>query len=79
MRARVHRWGNSLAVRIPQPMALDLGLTSGSDVEMSVQNGRLVLEPQRWRYTLEGLVAGITKANRHDEVDLGDPAGRELL
>ncbi len=79
MRTRVRRWGNSLAVRIPQPMALDVGLTSESDVEMSVQNGRLVLEPRRRRHTLEELVAGITKANRHPAVDLGNPAGRELL
>lgn len=79
MKTRVHRWGNSLAVRIPKTIAQDLGLTSGSGVEISVRDGSLVLEPAQRVYTLEELVRGITNANRHGEVDLGPPAGRERL
>jgi antitoxin MazE len=79
MRTKIQKWGNSLAVRIPKPIAQDLGITSESDVEMSVQDGTLVLAPARRRYSLEELVDGITPANRHDEIDLGPPMGRELL
>ena len=46
---------------------------------MSVQDGTLVLAPARRQYSLEELVDGITAANRHDEIDLGPPMGRELL
>ena len=79
MKTKIQKWGNSLAVRIPKPMAQDMGITSESDVEMSVQNGALVLAPARRQYSLEELVDGITSANRHEEIDFGPPMGRELL
>jgi len=79
MRARIQKWGNSLAVRIPKPIAQDVGLSPDTDIEMSVQEGRLVLVPTRHEYTLEDLVRGITPENRHAEVDLGPPVGREIL
>ncbi len=79
MRARIQKWGNSLAIRIPQPMAEDIGLDLQSDVEISVHDGSLILAPARRQYRLEELVKGITPENRHDEFDLGPPAGRELL
>ena len=79
MRAKIQKWGNSLAVRIPKPIAHDVGLRPDADVEMSIQGGRLVLEPTRREYTLEDLVRRITPENRHAEVDLGPPVGREIL
>ncbi|HEX3071019.1 MAG TPA: AbrB/MazE/SpoVT family DNA-binding domain-containing protein [Thermoanaerobaculia bacterium] len=79
MKTKIQKWGNSLAVRIPKPVAEEIGLTTQSDVEMSLQHGSLVLTPTRRPYALEDLVKDITPANRHDEIDLGPPMGRELL
>ena len=79
MRAKVQKWGNSLAVRIPKPIAEDVGLRPDADIEMSIQGGALVLAPTRREYNLEELVKGITPQNRHAEVDLGPPVGREIL
>ncbi len=79
MRTKVQRWGNSLAVRIPKPVAQEAGITAESDLEMSVDGGTLVLAPARPQYTLEELVKGITSKNRHEEIDFGPPFGRELL
>jgi antitoxin MazE len=79
MRAKVQRWGNSLAVRIPKPVAQEAGLTDDLDVEMSVTQGTLVLAPARRHYTLQELVKGITPENRHEEIDFGPPVGREIL
>jgi antitoxin MazE len=79
MKAKVQKWGNSLAVRIPKPVALEVGLRAEADVEMSVQQGNLVLAPARREYTLEELVRGITPKNRHEETDFGPPVGREIL
>lgn len=79
MRAKIQKWGNSLAVRIPKPVALEVGLRADADIEMSVQEGSLVLAPTRRQYTLDELVAGITRKNRHEEVDFGPPVGREVL
>ncbi|HEX3556353.1 MAG TPA: AbrB/MazE/SpoVT family DNA-binding domain-containing protein [Thermoanaerobaculia bacterium] len=79
MRAKVQKWGNSLAVRIPKPAAQENGLCAEADVEMSVRQGSLILAPTRREYTLEELVKGITPKNRHEETDFGPPVGREIL
>jgi antitoxin component of MazEF toxin-antitoxin module len=37
-----------------------------------------VIEPLRpARYDAEALIAGITDANRHEPLDIGEPVGRE--
>ena len=79
MRTRVQKWGNSLAVRIPKPVAEQIGLEDLAAVEMSVRNGNLILAPARPEYSLKDLVQGITPRNKHKETDLGRPVGREVL
>jgi antitoxin MazE len=79
MRAKIEKWGNGLAVRIPKEFAQEAGLHPDADVEMSVRQGDLVLAPSRREYTLEELVSKITPENRHQETDLGVPVGREIL
>ena len=77
MRTRVGRWGNCLAVRIPLVCAKNLGLDVGIELEVSVEQGALVLRPSRRRYTLEELVSRITPENVHGETDWGPLVGRE--
>lgn len=78
MRVRVQKWGNSLALRIPKPFAADAGVKEGTVVDVSVAEGRLVAAPVRVRRArLRDLLAKVTKANLHDEVDTGAPVGRE--
>ncbi|MBI4502854.1 MAG: AbrB/MazE/SpoVT family DNA-binding domain-containing protein [Gemmatimonadetes bacterium] len=78
MRAAIQKWGNSLAIRIPKALAQDTRLGQGIEVEITIEDGRLVLEPVRTpRPTLKRLLAGITKGNRHGEVEWGDATGRE--
>ncbi len=79
MRSRVHKWGNSLGLRIPKAFAVQTGLVSGSEVEVELTEGRLVVTPvARPTYRLDELLAGITPADTHDEVDLGDAVGDEV-
>lgn len=79
MRRRVQKWGNSLGIRIPKGLAMETGLMPGSQVELSVDDGRLVVEPVAVAsYELQDLIAGITEANRHDAVDLGSAVGNEV-
>lgn len=78
MRARVQRWGNSLAIRIPKAFAAEAGLRESLPVDLSVREGRLVIEAvEEPRITLESLLAGVTPDNLHGEVDFGPPAGNE--
>jgi antitoxin MazE len=73
MRAKIQRWGKSLAVRIPETFAEELGLHLDTEVEISIRQGDLVLAPTHREYTLEELVQGITPTNRHEETDFGPP------
>ena len=78
MVTKVQKWGNSLAVRIPKALARQIEAESGCDVDLAVEDGRLIVTPvNRHRYTLEELVAGITPENRHGEIDTGPSVGRE--
>lgn len=44
MQTQVSQYGNSLAIRIPKPFANDLGLSKGSQVDLSVRDGKIVIE-----------------------------------
>ena len=78
MRTSVQKWGNSLAIRIPKPLAEETRLEQGVQVDLTAERGRLVAVPLRPpRYTLDRLLAGITPRNRHKEIPTGHPVGRE--
>ena len=75
---QVARWGNSLAVRIPRAIVKDAGLVEGDRVSLDLDaDGSIVLRSNRRRYSLDELVAGISKQNRHGETDWGAVQGKE--
>lgn len=78
MKTRIQRWGNSLAVRIPKAFASEVGLADESPVLLKVRRGALVVEPTVAAPSLGDLVAGITAANLHREVDTGQAVGNEV-
>lgn len=79
MKTKAQKWGNSLAVRIPRPFAEETGLENGSSIELSLEEGRLILSPStETSYTLKKLLQGITPENVHGELDRGRPVGREV-
>ena len=78
MVTRILKWGNSLGLRIPKSFAKELDIEPNSEVDLTVEDGQLILHPvPRPAYRLEQLLAEVTKDNLHDEIDFGEPAGRE--
>lgn len=77
MVATIAKWGNSLAIRIPQNLAKKIHLAEGSEVELGIVNGSLVIKPKHRRYSLDELIGGITPENLHAEVDSGVAVGNE--
>ena len=77
MRGAVRKWGNSRALRIPRSLAEDSSITDGSEVDVTVEEGRLVVTPLAPSSALSELVARITAENRHGELSTGRPVGRE--
>ncbi len=79
MKVAVQKWGNSLAVRIPKAIAIESNIRQGSEVNLTLEDGRVVLVPvETAEYTLEELLTRVTKDNLHEEVDAGPPRGREV-
>jgi antitoxin MazE len=80
MRVQLAKWGNSLAVRIPATYAKEIGAAENGQAEMTVENGRLVLEPVHDvpRFELSELVSQITDENRHEEILTGTALGDEF-
>jgi antitoxin MazE len=79
MRSQVQKWGNSLALRLPKSVAGHFGLTPGSEVELSVNEGHLVVTPvSSWEARLDILLDQIDANRLHPEVETGGPVGHEV-
>jgi antitoxin MazE len=79
MLARTLKWGNSLALRIPKPLARECGIEENTAVDMRIEQNELIIMPVRKNYYLAELLAGVTQENIHAEVSSGRPVGKELL
>lgn len=80
VRTRIQKWGNSLALRIPQSFAKEARIGQESEVDLSMLDGKLIIsaltEPT---VSLSDLLGRVTDENRHDEVDTGTSIGKEQL
>lgn len=78
MKARIRKWGNSLALRIPRAVADELGLERDSLVDLTMMRKKLVVAPApKERLCLEDLLGQVTSGNLQAEADFGSPVGRE--
>ncbi|MBI5155932.1 AbrB/MazE/SpoVT family DNA-binding domain-containing protein [Candidatus Peregrinibacteria bacterium] len=76
MRTMIHKWGNSLAVRIPKAFAVSMGIESGKEVELSMDaHGLRIFSPSQ---VLETLLLEVTTENIHSETATGTPQGNEI-
>ena len=79
MVAKIQKWGNSLALRIPKAMAMEAGLKESSRVGLTLVKGKLVISPPREpEMNLADLLKRVNKKNLHHEVDTGPAQGDEV-
>jgi len=79
MKTVVQRWGNSLAIRIPRTFAQETRLGNGTEVDLRLNSGMLVISRvQQNRYGLSDLLAQVQKTNMHSETKWGGPMGGEV-
>ena len=76
MDTKIQKWGNSLALRIPKAYAEQIGLVTNSPVRISLEAGRVVIEPVS-HTALVDLLEDVTPDNIHTETDWGDLTGNE--
>ena len=75
VKTHISKWGASLAVRIPKPIAEQWGVREGSEIEMASLDGHLVL--RKTTRTLAEMLDQITPENLHPEQTAGPPVGNE--
>ena len=80
MDAVIRKWGNSPAVRLNSSAMKIAAFDIEQRVTIKASKGRIVIEPaDKFEFSLDDLVAGITRDNIHDAVDFGAPVGKEAL
>lgn len=80
METKIQKWGNSLAVRLPKAFAEQTGIENGSDVQISIQDGKIILVPVKDRAKLlDAMLEKIDESTVHSEISFGNPVGKELL
>ena len=77
MRAAIAKWGNSLALRLPQALAADARLYEGTRVDLKIEGEKLVITLARPRYKLSELLAQMKPEHTHEETDWGESKGDE--
>ena len=81
MLAKIQKWGNSQGLRIAKTLLADAQINVGDEVEVAVNEGNIIISPrkkERGRYNLKDLVARIPEDYQADEVDWGEPVGKEV-
>lgn len=78
MITKIQKWGNSLGLRIPKSFATESGVEDGSDVDISLEEDKIIIRPMRAsKYKLSDLLSQVRKDNLHEEISTGDALGRE--
>jgi len=80
MVTRIQKWGNSQGLRLAKRVLEDAHLSVGDDVDVTAQDGVIVIAPARCvrgRQSLKDLVSRIPKGYRAKETDWGEPVGKE--
>ena len=78
-KTQLAKWGNSLAVRIPKPVADASKLRTGDTLEVDTDGpGAVRIRKSKREPSLAELVRRITPENQHQETDWGEPIGNEV-
>ncbi len=76
MLASIARWGNSLAVRVPREALRSAGLREGAALDLTVEDGAIVLRPRR--FDIKDLVAAMAEVEAPPMIFDDAPRGSEV-
>lgn len=76
----IQKWGNSLAVRLPASIAKNAHIHTGSLVELSVQEGNIIVKPTgKQKRSLDERLAAFDPKLHSGEAMVSDLIGVEKL
>jgi antitoxin MazE len=80
---QISRWGNSSAIRLPKAVLKELGLKPGQTVELTVRDGKGIIEPVKPKtITLEWILSEMDRLgpeNAPETVDWGPDTPGERI
>lgn len=79
MHGTIQRWGNSQGIRLPKGALQMAQLQENDDVEIIAGEGSIVLRKIKKYKSLDALFAGYAGDYRPEELDAGNPVGREVF
>lgn len=81
MKARVSRWGNSLAIRLPKAAVASLQVHEGEPVDLFIEGDTLRIRARRPQYTIDELVAAMRPEKQPGILDdvMSPPVGEEVI
>ena len=79
MQTKLKKWGNSQGVIIPIEAIRDAGLKLNDMLELKTLKGSITLSLPFRHKTLEERIAEHGGEFLTDDIDLGEPEGRELI
>ena len=78
MAAKIQKWGNSLAIRVPKTYADALGLTEGTDIKIKIIKDKLIISrKKRQEIKLSELLSKVINKNLHKEIFFTKPSVKE--
>lgn len=83
----IAKWGNSSAIRLPKAVMEELGLKPGQKLQLTVKDGKGILEPivepaRPEKITLEWIISEMKRLGPENEpalVDWGPDIGSEII
>jgi antitoxin MazE len=78
MEVSIQKWGNSLALRIPNNYARDANLKKGSHVNLIRDNDKIIIVPMKENLLLKDILSRIDENNLPVEELSGEPVGKEI-
>lgn len=79
IQSRAVAWGNGLGFRITKPLAEAAGIALGTELLVSAEPGRIVIETRTRRPSLALMLASFDPKRHGGEVMAFRPVGREVL
>lgn len=81
MLSKVQKWGNSQGLRFTKTLLQEAQINVGDEVNVSVQEGRIIIESVtkvRGKYDLKELVSKMPQEYHVEELDWGESSGKEV-
>jgi antitoxin MazE len=72
------KWGNSQGVRIPQDILASAHMSGNETVEITANDGLIIIKKAAKRKTIEELFAASGEDYESEKIDWGPPVGEEI-